>query len=80
MMAEEANISNCTVFIDELVSLLSCDNERMGVKVCINMRYVLCDFQNKATKFTVLKDSETSSSLFVFVPMSIMSQMDRLIV
>ena len=66
MMAEEANISNCTVFIDELVSLLSCDNERMGVKVCINMRYVLCDFQNKATKFTVLKTVKLAA-LYLFL-------------
>ena len=35
IMVEEPNTSNCAVFIDELVSLLNCGIERMGVKVCV---------------------------------------------
>lgn len=31
---EESNVSNCSLFIDDFVSLLTCVNERVGVKVC----------------------------------------------
>ena len=38
---EESNVSNCSLFIDDLVSLLTCVNERVGVKVCVCV-CVLC--------------------------------------
>ena len=31
---EESNVSNCSLFIDDFVSLLTCVNERVGIKVC----------------------------------------------
>ena len=30
---EDSSVSNCSLFIDDLVSLLTCVNERVGVKV-----------------------------------------------
>ena len=33
--SEDSSVSNCSLFIDDLVSLLTCVNEKVGVKVCI---------------------------------------------
>ena len=39
---EESNVSNCSLFIDDLVSLLTCVNERVGVKVCVCVYVCVC--------------------------------------
>ena len=39
---EESNVSNCPLFIDDFVSLLTCVNERVGVKVCYSVYIYVC--------------------------------------
>ena len=39
---EESNVSNCSLFIDDFVSLLTCVNERVGVKVCYYLYTYMC--------------------------------------
>ena len=39
---EDSSVSNCSLFIDDLVSLLTCVNERVGVKVCMFVSVCEC--------------------------------------
>ena len=41
---EESSVSNCSLFIDDFVSLLTCVNDRVGVKVCNYLYIYVCPF------------------------------------
>ena len=34
---EESSVSNCSLFIDDFVSLLTCVNKLVGIKVCVTV-------------------------------------------
>ena len=39
---EESSVSNYSLFIADFVSLLTCVNERVGVKVCVTVYISMC--------------------------------------